>query len=251
MHAKKRRSGFVILVEDNRQNAQATGEYLESQGYTVDYAYDGITGLHLASSNDYDAIVLDGMLPGMDGLEVCRRLRDENKVGAPILMLTGRNTLDDKVAGLDMGADDYLCKPFDLRELEARLRTLIRRERRQVSREVLTVGNLTFDTGTLSVTRAEQELTLSPIGLRLLAILMRESPRVVSRSRLEREVWGESLPDSDTLRSHLYILRRAIDKPFANPLMHTLPTAGYRLADLSHGGKGSTPNASGSTLAIA
>jgi len=158
--------------------------------------------------------------------------------------------LDDKVAGLDTGADDYLCKPFDLRELEARLRTLIRRERRQVSREILSVGDLTFDTGTLSVSRAEQELTLSPIGLRLLAILMRESPRVVSRSRLEREVWGESLPDSDTLRSHLYILRRAIDKPFDKPLMHTLPTAGYRLADISNASKPS-PKASDSTLATA
>ncbi|HET6552484.1 MAG TPA: response regulator transcription factor [Dyella sp.] len=232
MHSKKRRSGFVILIEDNRQNAQATGEYLETQGYTVDYAYDGITGLHLASSNDYDAVVLDGALPGMDGLEVARRLRGEHKSNTPILMLTGRNTLNDKVAGLDMGADDYLCKPFDLRELNGRLRALIRRERRQVSREILTVGDLSFDTGTLAVTRAEQPLVLSPIGLRLLGILMRESPRVVSRSRLEREIWGEALPDSDTLRSHLYILRRTIDKPFDKPLMHTLPTAGYRLADL-------------------
>jgi DNA-binding response OmpR family regulator len=251
MHANKRRSGFVILIEDNRQNAQATGDYLETLGYTVDYAYDGITGLHLAGDNDYDAIVLDGMLPGMDGLEVCRRLRSEYKVSTPILMLTGRSGLNDKVAGLDVGADDYLCKPFDLRELNGRLRALIRRERRQVSRELLTVGDLTFDTGTLCVTRAGQELTLSPIGLRLLGILMRESPRVVTRSRLEREIWGEALPDSDTLRSHLYILRRAIDKPFDKPLMHTLPTTGYRIADLPTASKSVTPKTAPAIHALA
>lgn len=232
MHKRRLRSGFVILIEDDRPTAKTIGDYLESRGYTIDYAYDGITGLHLAAENDCDAIVLDGSLPGMDGLEVCRRLRDDHRVTAPILMLTGRNTLDDKLAGLDVGADDYLCKPFDLRELNGRLHALIRRDHQQVSRDVLVVGELTYDTGTLCVKRRGRELVVSPIGLRLLAILMRESPKVISRARLEREIWGEFLPDSDTLRSHLYILRQAIDKPFDKPLIHTLPTTGYRLADL-------------------
>jgi len=123
-------------------------------------------------------------------------------------------------------------KPFEIRELEARVRALIRRERRQVSAELLSVGDLILDTASLRLTRAGQELMVSPIGLRLLTILMRESPRVVSRRDIEREVWGDLLPDSDTLRSHLYNLRKIIDKPFQKPLLHTIHSAGYRLADL-------------------
>jgi DNA-binding response OmpR family regulator len=145
-------------------------------------------------------------------------------------MLTARDTLQDKVSGLDAGADDYLVKPFEVRELEARLRTLLRRHRGATTRECRTVGDLTLDTGTLKVTRAGQVLTLTPIGLKLLTLLMRASPRVVSRQQLEREVWGDLLPDSDTLRSHLYTLRKAIDKPFDRPLLHTVAGAGYRLA---------------------
>jgi DNA-binding response OmpR family regulator len=165
-------------------------------------------------------------------LDVCRKLRGDAKKSTPVLMLTARDTLEDKLVGLEAGADDYLVKPFEVRELEARLRALIRRDRRQVSSEVLTVGDMTLDTATLRLTRSGQELTVSPIGLKLLAILMRESPRVVSRRDIEREIWGDTLPDSDTLRSHLYNLRRVIDKPFEHALLHTIHSAGYRLADL-------------------
>ncbi|PKM08986.1 MAG: hypothetical protein CVV14_01380 [Gammaproteobacteria bacterium HGW-Gammaproteobacteria-4] len=148
------------------------------------------------------------------------------------MMLTARDTLHDKVSGLDAGADDYLVKPFAIQELEARLRALIRRERRQVSSEVLQVADLIYDAASLRVTRAGQDLTLSPIGLRLLGILMRESPRVVSRRDVEREIWGDALPDSDTLRSHLYNLRKVIDRPFQKSLLHTVQSAGYRIADM-------------------
>jgi len=225
-------AGLILLVEDNRQIAEMVGEFLERRGYSVDYAADGVSGLHLAVSNSYDVMVLDLMLPGLDGLEVCRKLRKEAKKSTPVLMLTARDTLEDKLVGLEAGADDYLVKPFEVRELEARLRALIRRDRRQVSTEVLTVGDMTLDTATLRLTREGQELVVSPIGLKLLAILMRESPRVVSRRDIEREIWGDTLPDSDTPRSHLYNLRRVIDKPFARPLLHTIHSAGYRLADL-------------------
>jgi DNA-binding response OmpR family regulator len=229
---KNTSAGMILLVEDNRGIAEMVGEFLERRGYGVDYASDGPAGLRFASEQSYDVIVLDLMLPGLDGLEVCRRLRSDAKKSTPVLMLTARDTLEDKVAGLDAGADDYLVKPFEIRELEARVRALIRRDRRQVSAEVLRVADLVLDTATLRATRAEQELQLSPIGLKLLQILMRESPRVVSRRDIEREVWGDLLPDSDTLRSHLYNLRRAIDKPFDKPLLHTIHSAGYRLADL-------------------
>jgi DNA-binding response OmpR family regulator len=225
-------SGLVLLVEDNRSLSEMVGEYLESKGFGVDYAGDGLDGLRLASDNTYDVIVLDLMLPRMDGIEVCRKLREEVKKATPVLMLTARDTLSDKVTGLDAGADDYLVKPFAIQELEARVRALIRRDRRQVSAEVLRVADLVLDTASLRATRAGTELQLSPIGLRLLTILMRESPRVVTRRDIEREIWGDGLPDSDTLRSHLYNLRKTIDKPFDKQLLHTVQTAGYRIADL-------------------
>ena len=232
MKQREDQAGLILLIEDNRGISEMVGEFLERRGYGVDYAADGVTGLHLAEANSYDVIVLDLMLPGMDGLDLCRTLRSEAKKATPVLMLTARDTLEDKLIGLDAGADDYLVKPFEIRELEARVRALIRRDRRQVSAEVLQVGDLVLDTASLRLTRGGQELTVSPIGLKLLMILMRESPRVVSRRDIEREVWGDLLPDSDTLRSHLYNLRKIIDKPFQKALLHTIHSAGYRLADL-------------------
>lgn len=220
----------LLLVEDNRDIAEAIVEFLELRGYAVDYAGDGITGLHLAVTNPYDAIILDVMLPGMDGIAVCRKLRDEARRDTPILMLTARDTLEDKVAGLEAGADDYVVKPFEMRELEARIRALQRRQRGGVTRETLRVADLALDLGTLEVTRGGQVIRLMPIGLRLLTALMRASPRVVSRQQLEREVWGEVPPDSDALRSHLYALRKSIDKPFDRALLHTIPGVGYRIA---------------------
>jgi DNA-binding response OmpR family regulator len=220
----------ILLVEDNRDIAEMVGEFLERKGYVVDHAGDGVTGLHLAVTNPYDLIVLDLMLPGLDGLALCRKLRVEAKRDTPLLMLTARDTVDDKIVGLEAGADDYLVKPFEIRELEARIRTLLRRQRGTVVAETLRVGDLSLDTSTLEVTRAGQSIKLMPIGLKLLTALMRASPRIVSRQQLEREVWGDVLPDSDTLRSHLYALRKAIDRPFDRPLLHTVAGVGYRLA---------------------
>ena len=234
MNTRDEPAGSILLIEDNRAIAEMVGEFLERRGYVVDYASDGVTGLHLAVSQSFDVIVLDLMLPGMDGLDLCRKLRQDAKKSTPVLMLTARDTLQDKLTGLDAGADDYLVKPFEIRELEARVRALIRRDRRQVSTEVLRVGDLVLDTATLRLMRAGQDLQISPIGLKLLGILMRESPRVVSRQDIEREIWGDALPDSDTLRSRLYNLRKIIDKPFQRPLLHTIHSAGYRLADLDH-----------------
>ncbi len=234
MAMREESSGLVLLIEDNRNISEMVGEYLERRGFGVDYSSDGQDGLRLAIENSYDVIVLDLMLPRLDGLEVCRRLRQEAKKATPVLMLTARDTLDDKIRGLEAGGDDYLVKPFAIQELEARVRALIRRDRRQVSAEVLKVGDLVLDTATLRVTRGGRDLQLSPIGLKLLAILMRESPRVVSRRDIEREIWSDSLPDSDTLRSHLYNLRKVIDKPFEKPLLHTIHSAGYRLAELEY-----------------
>lgn len=221
----------LLLVEDHQDIAEMVYAFLEQQGYTVDHAADGVTGLHLAVSEDYDVIVLDLMLPGLDGVALCQRLRNDARRDTPILMLTARDTLDDKLTGLDAGADDYLVKPFAIEELGARVRALVRRRRGKIAAELLQIGDLTLDTATLEVRRAGQMLTLTPIGLKLLAALMRASPRVVTRRELEREVWGDVLPDSDTLRSHLYNLRKIIDKPFSQPLLHTLHGSGYKMAE--------------------
>jgi len=222
-------SGRVLLVEDHQDIAEMVFAYLERRGYVLDHAADGVTGLHLAVTGEYDVIILDLMLPGMDGITVCNKLRNEARKDTPVLMLTARDTLDEKISGLDAGADDYLVKPFEIQELEARLRALIRRHQGGLSPETITVGDLVLDTGTLVVRRAGRELALAPISLKLLTTLMRASPRVVSRRELERQVWGDVLPDSDTLRSHLYNLRKAVDRPFDQPLLQTVQGAGYRI----------------------
>ncbi len=221
----------VLLVEDHLDIAEMVWEYLESKGYVVDYASDGVSGFRLGDTNNYDAIILDIMLPGLDGLDVCQRLREEARSDVPVLMLTARDTLAEKLSGFDHGADDYLVKPFALEELEARLAALIRRNTHSVSGGNLSVGNLIFDATTLQVTRDGFEITVSPIGLKILQLLMRRSPRVVPRRDIEREIWGDLPPDSDALRSHMYTLRKVIDKPFGAPLIRTVHGAGFRLTD--------------------
>ena len=225
-------SPTLLLIEDHRDIAEMVLAYFEGKGFEVDYAADGVTGLHLAVSNVYDTIVLDLMLPGMDGLELCHKLRHEARKDTPVIMLTARDTLNDKISGLNTGADDYLVKPFAIQELEVRVRSLIRRHKREIAKEILTIGDLTLNTSTLDVQRAGKVLSLTPIGLQLLTILMRASPAVVSRRELERQVWGDILPESDTLRSHLYNLRKVIDKPFDRRLLHTIQGSGFKIADI-------------------
>jgi len=220
----------VLIIEDNPDIAANLGDYLEDHGHTVDFAGDGVTGLHLAVVNNFDCIVLDLALPGMDGLEVCRKLRTEADKDTPILMLTARDRLEDKLAGFDTGADDYLVKPFELQEVEARLKVLAGRGRRRSRRE-LSVGSLVYNLDTLSVRRGDQEIYLNPIGLKLLQCLMEASPNVVSRAELEMEVWGEEMPDSDSLRVHIHSLRSAIDRPFGSNMIQTRHGIGYRLVD--------------------
>ncbi len=219
----------LLLVEDHKPLAETVGLFLENAGFTVDYAADGLTALHLGTVNTYDAIILDIMLPGLDGFEICRRLRADAGISTPILMLTARDQLDDKLRGFSEGADDYLLKPFDLPELSARLNALIRRQRGDLQEKTLQVEDLVMDLRTLTVTRQNKPLRLTPTGFRILKVLMRESPALVRREDLEREIWGDEPPDSDTLRSHLYQLRKAVDKPFAHPLMHTQQGLGFRL----------------------
>lgn len=220
----------ILVIEDNHDIAANLGDYLEDRGHTVDFAADGVTGLHLAVVNDFDAIVLDLNLPGMDGLEVCRKLREDARKQTPVLMLTARDSLDQKLQGFESGADDYLIKPFALQEVDARLNVLARRGKAAQPR-VLNVTELEFNLDTLEVRRQGKLLQLNPTALKILQALMEASPAVVTRQELETRVWGEELPDSDSLRVHIHGLRAAVDKPFGKPLIHTRHGIGYRIAD--------------------
>jgi DNA-binding response OmpR family regulator len=223
--------GHLLLIEDHHDIAEMVCEYLERSDYIMDHAADGLTGLHFVVNNDYDAIILDVMLPGLDGIALLEKIRNEAKCDVPVLILTARDTLQDKVAGLDAGADDYLIKPFEIKELEARVRALIRRQRGLVAPEKLQVADLIFDSGTMLVSRSNTPIKLTPIGIKILKILMHASPRVVSRREIERQVWGDILPDSDTLRSHIYNLRKSLDKPFEKQLIETMQNTGFRMVD--------------------
>ena len=219
----------ILVVEDNQDLAANIGEYLETKGEVADYAMDGLTGLHLATTNHYDAIVLDLNLPGVDGLTLCRRLREDAGSVTPILMLTARDTERDKLVGFENGADDYLTKPFSLPEMHARLKAILRRGASNST--VVQVEDLSFDSNTLVARRAGKRLELTPTGLRLLELLMRASPGVVTRQAVERAIWGDDPPDSDAaLRGHILALRRAVDTPDREPLLHTVHGIGYRLA---------------------
>lgn len=224
----------ILLVEDHPDLAANVSDYLDAHGHRVDHAGDGPTGLKLAQSQAFDAIVLDRLLPGLDGASICRRLREGGATRVPILMLTALDTIDDRVEGLKVGADDYLVKPFAMAELLARLEALDRRARNGVPRKetALTVADLSFNLDTLEAQRAGKALTLTPALRKLLELLMRETHRVVTREELERKLWGKMPPEGDVLRAHMYALRVAVDKPFDRKLLHTVHGSGYRLADL-------------------
>lgn len=223
----------ILVIEDNRDILANVLDYLQLKGYTVDCAQDGLSGLHLAVSEHYDLIVLDIMLPGIDGYQLCQRLRDDAQRDTPIIMLTARDQLEDRLKGLNSGADDYLVKPFALSELVARIEAILRRSVGGGAKHKLQVADLSYDLDTLQVSRQGRALKLNPVGLKLLEVLMRKSPAVVRRAVLEEALWGEELPDSDSLRSHVHQLRQVIDKPFAQPLLHTMHGLGYCLAERS------------------
>lgn len=220
----------LLVVEDNRDICDNIAGYLEKHSYVMDFAYDGISAMYLALTQPFDVIVLDLMLPGMDGLSFCHKLRLEAKLETPVLMLTARDTLDDKLKGFAAGADDYLVKPFALQELHARLQALYKRSHGKTD-NLLTVADLTLNKSTLQVHRAGQRLEVNPTCLKLLQRLMEQAPAVVMRDELETLLWADERPDGDALRSHMYKLRQVIDRPFACPLIHTVHRIGYRLAE--------------------
>ncbi len=213
----------VLVIEDNADIAANIVDYLDAEGFTADLAHDGISGMHLVLTQSYDAIVLDLGLPGMDGLTLCRRLREQS-LDLPVLMLTARDTLADKLTGFEAGTDDYLVKPFALPELTARLRALTLRGRKHQA--TLVLADLELDPGTHRAHRGGRELALNHTCFRILEILMRASPNLVTREELTWQIWGDQPPGSDALRSHVYALRREIDKPSPEPLLETVRGVG-------------------------
>lgn len=220
----------LLLIEDHYDLAANIAESFQARGVAVEHAADGETGLQMALEQPYDAIVLDLMLPRLDGLSLCRRLRQAGRTRVPVLMLTAKDLLADKIEGFEAGADDYLVKPFSLAELDVRIKALVRRASLPESTRVLSLADLSFDLDTLEAERAGEPLKLNPTTRRLLILLLQNVNRVVTRAELEHELWGDQPPQGDFLRAHMHALRTAIDKNFPVKLLHTIHGTGYRLS---------------------
>ncbi len=216
----------VLVIEDNRALAANMVEFLEAHDFECDYADNGVQGLNLAMTQPFNAIILDIMLPGKDGMKLCAELREAG-INTPILMLTARDTLEDKLQGFKAGTDDYLVKPFDLPELIARIHVLTKRICR--SEVILSIDDLVMDIDMREVRRSGQIIELNKACWQILEALMRTYPKVVTRQQIEQIIWPEQLPDSDVLKSHIYKLRQLIDKPFEKQLIQTVRSVGLVL----------------------
>lgn len=218
----------VLVVEDNEELQGILADFLEVKGAQVDFADNGELGLSLAMENEFDAIILDVMMPKKDGMQVARELR-ESGCTTPILMLTALNGRTDLLKGFEHGVDDFVTKPFNFPELEVRLTALIKRFRGEVASSLLQFGDLKIDQNSHRVQREDQELAVTPVMYQLLVKLVKSAPNVVSRDALIHEVWGDDAPDKDVLRSHIYLLRNVLDKPFTKPMLLTVPKFGFKL----------------------
>lgn len=217
----------ILLIEDEPALAQNILDYLTLSGHQTDYAADGKLGLQLALAGRFDVILLDLMLPKLDGLSLCQQLRAQSSEHTPVLMLTARDTLDDKIAGFGVGADDYLTKPFALAELMLRCQALARRTTPQ--QYSLQIGPLQLDRRSHQAFRDGSLLALNPSCFALLQLLAEQYPALVSRQQLIDKLWPDEPPDSDTLKSHIYLLRQQLDKPFAHAMLHTVHGVGFVL----------------------
>jgi DNA-binding response OmpR family regulator len=217
---------YFLLVEDNLDLASAVIDYLELENIQCDHAANGSSGLSLIKTNVYDVIILDLNLPKISGLDVCAQLR-ESGIDTPVLMLTARDTLDDKLTGFSKGADDYLIKPFAMEELIVRTQALAKRRSGQLS--TLSVADLVLNIKQKQASRNSQVLPLSPIAFKILEILMRASPETVSREKIMQRIWGDEQPDSNSLKVHIFNLRKHVDGTTSNKLIHTIPGSGFAI----------------------
>lgn len=219
----------LLIIEDNPELVANLYNFFEPLGYVLDDARDGIAGLHMSTQNNYDAILLDIMLPRLDGVTLCKQLRNKFQNPVPILMLTARDMIEDRVKGLTCGADDYLIKPFSLIELDARIKALVRRAQGKQVRGTIFWEDLQVDTLTPQAWRQNQRISLTPITHQLLLMLMRAAPNVVKKQEMEYLIWGDHPPESSALRTHIHDLRQQIDKNFPSALIDTIHGVGWRL----------------------
>ena len=218
----------LLLIEDHQDIAGVIFDFFEIKGYTLDYANNGQHGYDLASNNHYDLIILDVMLPRMNGFTVCQKLR-EHGIDTPILMLTARDTREDTLEGFALGADDYLVKPFDLEILEARIKSLTRRRIGNTATKTLNFGDLELDLNSHIVSRNDCQFSLNPTLFTILKLMMLRAPNVVTKEEVISTLWGDDEPEGNVLRSHIYQLRAQIDKPFKHAYINTVPKVGYQL----------------------
>lgn len=216
---------FVLLVEDNRLLANNLIQYLAIKGIECDYAENLAQAEQRLLQQTFDVIVLDLNLPDGDGIVACARWKAQC-IGSPVIMLTARSHLDDRLNGFEAGADDYLIKPFAMEELVARLKVLAHRRAPCIN---LTIGDLDIDFSAHQAFRQQQVLPLSPTAWQILALLARRSPETVKKAEIERMLWPDSPPDSDCLRAHIHLLRKIVDKPFDSELLHTIRGVGLCL----------------------
>jgi DNA-binding response OmpR family regulator len=219
----------ILLIEDDADIASNIGQFFEDKGHQLDFAYNGRHGLKLATSQRFDLIILDLMLPGKDGITVCREFREQSNRATPILMLTARDTLNDKLSGFAVGTDDYLVKPFSLLELEVRVQALTRRSQPGQGGSIVKIEDLEMNRDSMQVSRANQPIRLKPQAFKILEYLMKNANRVVPRQELIDHVWPDDPPDGDPLRVHIHGLRKKIDRPFDHDLIHTIHGVGYRI----------------------
>ncbi len=218
----------ILLVEDTLSIARQVTDFLEGHGWQVDHARTGGHAVALAQDNLYHLVLLDLNLPDMDGVDVCARIKESSEINVPVMMVTARDSFEDKATGFGMGADDYVTKPFDLRELALRCQALARRNALNQSK-VLELGELRINLAQKAAWRQDQPLALTAIGFKILALLAQAHPNPVSRSVLMHRIWGDAPPDSDALKSHIYSLRHAMDKPFESGILKTITNVGYKL----------------------
>jgi DNA-binding response OmpR family regulator len=222
---------YILYVEDDARVGRAVGRGLTDAGHRVDLADNGPEGLERASTSAYDLIVLDVLLPGMDGISICREVRRQG-VTTPVLMLTARDAIGDRVRGLDAGADDYLVKPFALAELLARIRALGRRGDGRLGGEVLTVGDLQLDLEQRQARRGDRSIELTAKEFQLLEYLMRHAGRLLTKDQILQHVWGyDAEVSSNVTEIYIHYLRDKIDRSFADPLIRTVRGAGYMLKE--------------------
>lgn len=218
----------VLVVEDNQQVMETLTDYLELEGHLVDCAYNGVMALQIMEQQQFDVIIMDIMMPKLDGIATVQVLRQQQQLTTPILFLTAKDSIDDKVAAFESGGDDYLVKPFAMKELMLRLDALCKRGNRQDVGQ-LQVGELLFDTQNNQVFRSGKLIKLSKLQQKILRLLMQKHPAMVSRQQIIDSIWGDEEPSSDALRSHIYAIRTALDQGFSHSVLETVHGQGYRL----------------------